>query len=368
MANNPYVNKVIYGNNTVMDISDTTATESDVANGKAFYKSSGARATGTASLDSAVWGNITGTLADQTDLQDELDEKLPQSVNNVMGAKNLLPNKNATQTKNGITFTVNADGSVVANGTATDDAILSTRLYFSSLDVSILGGRNYIFSGCTNGSSSTYYLYYAHTNKSGTIANYQLFDGEITVPIETNVDYITYYIIVKSGTTVNNVAFYPMLRLSEYTDDTYEPHAMSNVALTDAANHAYRDDVSPYYTFDPENADYFPYYDASASEKKSVLWSDIKYKIRAFLDGYYTYPIERGLVTATAGTAIRIPASGTTSHITINSRVIPMAEAKSDGTPYKYSSIKVYDGYLEIKLAENISNLTIGVLVVNHSG
>lgn len=210
MATNPYVNKVIYGNDTVMDISDTTATESDVANGKAFYKSSGARATGTASLDSAVWGNITGTLADQTDLQDELDAKLPTSV-------------------------------------------------------------------------------------------------------------------------------------------------------------AYRNDTVAYPTDNINDSDYFPYYDTTSSQSKSAMWSNIKNKIRAFLDGYYTYPIERGLVTATAGTAIRIPASGTTSHITTNSRVIPMAEAKSDGTPYKYSSIKVYDGYLEIKLAENISNLTIGVLVVNYS-
>lgn len=48
MANNPNVNKVIYGNTTVMDISDTMATEGDVVSGKTFYKASGARATGTA--------------------------------------------------------------------------------------------------------------------------------------------------------------------------------------------------------------------------------------------------------------------------------------------------------------------------------
>lgn len=48
MANNPYVNKVIYGNTTVMDISDTDATESDVVNGKTFYKGSGERSTGSA--------------------------------------------------------------------------------------------------------------------------------------------------------------------------------------------------------------------------------------------------------------------------------------------------------------------------------
>lgn len=50
MANNPYVNKVIYGNQTIMDISDTDATESDVVSGKTFYKGSGARSTGSAEI------------------------------------------------------------------------------------------------------------------------------------------------------------------------------------------------------------------------------------------------------------------------------------------------------------------------------
>lgn len=49
MANNPYVNKVKFGNNTVMDISDTDAEEADVVEGKTFYKKTGSRATGTAS-------------------------------------------------------------------------------------------------------------------------------------------------------------------------------------------------------------------------------------------------------------------------------------------------------------------------------
>lgn len=49
MANNPYVNKVEFGNQTVMDISDTTANESDVAEGEVFYKGNGQRSVGTGS-------------------------------------------------------------------------------------------------------------------------------------------------------------------------------------------------------------------------------------------------------------------------------------------------------------------------------
>lgn len=48
MANNPYVNKVIKADGTVLiDISDATATESTVASGVTFYKANGQKATGT---------------------------------------------------------------------------------------------------------------------------------------------------------------------------------------------------------------------------------------------------------------------------------------------------------------------------------
>ena len=47
MANNQYVNKVIYGDTTVMDISDTSAEAGDVVQGATFYSRSGAPTTGT---------------------------------------------------------------------------------------------------------------------------------------------------------------------------------------------------------------------------------------------------------------------------------------------------------------------------------
>lgn len=50
MADNPYVNKVVYGSDTLIDISDTTATENDVLNGKYFYKSNGAKSQGSATI------------------------------------------------------------------------------------------------------------------------------------------------------------------------------------------------------------------------------------------------------------------------------------------------------------------------------
>ena len=52
MATNPYVNKVVFGNTTVMDISDTTATADKVLSGEYFYLRTGEKVQGTCAYDS----------------------------------------------------------------------------------------------------------------------------------------------------------------------------------------------------------------------------------------------------------------------------------------------------------------------------
>lgn len=51
MANNQYVNKVVFGNTTIMDISDTTTDPSKVLASEKFYDRSGAPQTGTCTFD-----------------------------------------------------------------------------------------------------------------------------------------------------------------------------------------------------------------------------------------------------------------------------------------------------------------------------
>ena len=65
MANNENVNKVVYGDTTIMDITDTTAEASDVAAGEVFYTRSGARSVGTGNymdkVDNPTAGNLLTT-------------------------------------------------------------------------------------------------------------------------------------------------------------------------------------------------------------------------------------------------------------------------------------------------------------------
>lgn len=342
MATNENVNKVIYGNQTVMDITDTTAEESDVASGEVFYKANGSRSVGTLNKDSAVWGNIEGTLSDQTDLQIELNRAYSKTAsetssiddldlipvqkisassdgrrnikfrnlksvlktyfdnfystfsgsyndltnkptagtgiainNNVIAVdadnaptensekpvkskgvysalessestqesllkstvgwtgKNLLENNAVGKTVKGVTFTVNSDGSITANGTATAEITLwlvgDGWNYSNCKDIplSIEDNTEYIFGGETDDSSDAY-MQLVIKNSDGTNPTYWISYGTRKKASTSVINRASQkwhcWIRINNGTTVTNKTFYPMLRDASITDDTYEPY------------------------------------------------------------------------------------------------------------------------------------------------
>lgn len=153
---------------------------------------------------------------------------------NVYGAKNLLPNTAESDTVANVAFTVNADGSVKANGTANAGGnfwIYHPNVLVENAEIPLKGVK---LSGCTGGSGSTYRMI-LQTTKGGTPTTYDLTDGDLPIDItgDGSTTFNGIYIRVSSGAALSNVMFYPMIRLATVEDDTYEPYAMTNQQLTD---------------------------------------------------------------------------------------------------------------------------------------
>lgn len=146
------------------------------------------------------------------------------------GAHNLLPISASSQVVNGITFTVNTDGTVTVSGNATGYAYLDLVSDYVELG-------DYTISGCpSGGSESTYYLAIRMTqNTTWYRQAVDVGDGYTITPTDkANANRMIIRIGVESGTTISSpVVFKPMVRLATDTDPTYKPYAMTNQELTE---------------------------------------------------------------------------------------------------------------------------------------
>lgn len=139
-----------------------------------------------------------------------------ESTQDTRSGKNLLQNGGASITSYGITTTVNGDGSVTVEGTATQDYY-----YFLFSEQPTLKAGTYILSGCpSGGSSTTYRLAVMDSSYSLNLAVDDGSSGTFTLAEDT---IISPLILIRSGVTIN-ATFYPMIRLSTVTDGTYEPY------------------------------------------------------------------------------------------------------------------------------------------------
>lgn len=136
--------------------------------------------------------------------------------------KNLLDNTATTKISNGITFTVNSDKTVLADGT--NDTSANSSLIINIYELS---PGTYILNGCpSGGASNTYRLAIQETGSYSILGSIDIGNGsgEFTIDTTTNVQIA---IFIQKGLTINNLLFKPMLREATIADDTYEQYGAS---------------------------------------------------------------------------------------------------------------------------------------------
>lgn len=163
------------------------------------------------------------------------ETKTEQTETNVianLGAKNMLKITASSQTIKGVTFTVNDDQTVTVNGT-NDGTGASTFMIVPNAQAIKIPDGKYILSGCPaegGGSAASapfdlrWYLY--SPGKSA----YETGTGAL-IEKSGNTTSSNIAIVVKTGQTVDNLVFKPMLRPAEITNNTFEPYAPTNREL-----------------------------------------------------------------------------------------------------------------------------------------
>ena len=235
----------------------------------------------------------SGTAVDYTVYGNSVQDGTPtpespveiQSVGDLT-TKNLLPYpySDTTKTINGVTFTDNGDGSITANGTATAD----TRFYCrSASDKITISPGTYTMSGCPDGgNSTTYYI--------GGFAYNAFSFGQTFSVANTTSDW--FYIMIKSGITVNNVVFKPQLEEGS-TATEYEPYHKYDIPITVTGT---RSETMHIYLDEPlrkvgEYADYLDFKNQKVVRKvKEITFENIKFNEYSYgtaLDNTYHFYI-----------------------------------------------------------------------------
>lgn len=136
----------------------------------------------------------------------------PQTV--AVTGKNLIPPKAASETINGVTCTVNADGSLTLNGTATGNC------FFHCLDMEIVSGIYTLSSGVKLPAGITLILRKKDINKQIMY----VYAGSSSKTKPTGYSGKAFvYVAVSSGTTVTKLTLYPQLEVGREAT-AYEPY------------------------------------------------------------------------------------------------------------------------------------------------
>ena len=172
--------------------------------------------------------------------------------------RNLIPYPLTNRITNGITYTVQSDGSVSANGTASAENNAYYNFAYKTLK---LGDTSYTLS--CEGLPKSVYVYVYDETISKAVANVsdtpvtKTFVGDSTHTYSLSIN-------VGKGTPVSDLAIKPILEMGTITH-AYEPISESNVNLKDAI------DKVP--TSQGRNLISYPYYNGTSYESNGVTYT-----------------------------------------------------------------------------------------------
>ena len=157
------------------------------------------------SFSGALRGSASGEAVRLTDVS-----PLEHTLTVKLKSKNLLPFPyfHSSMLQAGITYTVNSDGTITANGTATGRSE-----FVLSANKSDWASGNYVLSGCPSGGSADTYSLQTINGFSDTGSGLQKND---------TAEFARISIIIKKGTTVSNLVFKPQLELGSVSS-AYTP-------------------------------------------------------------------------------------------------------------------------------------------------
>lgn len=257
----------------VANVSDTPVTKTFVGDSTHTYSLLINVGKGTSVSDLAIKPILEmGTIAHAYEPISESNVNLKKEIDktSTLQGQNLIPYPyDGTEgNTNGITWTVNDDGSVTANGTASKDAPYSLIYpYNLSTMKSLQLGNTYIISDGLTDEQHTNVGYmqlvrYDKNNPTNWKYGVSSMKGtEIYTANDENTLQYGIRLIIRNGATANNITFKPMLEVGTMSHE-YQPTTISNTSLNERLSDQQGQNLIPY-----------PYYRPDSYTNNGITWT-----------------------------------------------------------------------------------------------
>lgn len=257
----------------IANVSDTPVKKTFVGDSTHTYSLSINVGKGTSVSDLAIKPILEmGTIAHAYEPISESNVNLKKEIDktSTLQGQNLIPYPyDGTEgNTNGITWTVNDDGSVTANGTASKDAPYSLIYpYNLSTMKSLQLGNTYIISDGLTDEQHTNVGYmqlvrYDKNNPTNWKYGVSSMKGtEIYTANDENTLQYGIRLIIRNGATANNITFKPMLEVGTMSHE-YQPTTISNTSLNERLSDQQGQNLIPY-----------PYYRPDSYTNNGITWT-----------------------------------------------------------------------------------------------